>query len=266
MSCQGRKRIAPRGRTRARRAGIVCTLSLSAVAVSGLASAPALAVPPRPAAGQALAARAACLTRLPIVVTVPSRFTIHYKRMLPVRVTSRVPRIRHLRISLYTFSGDLLGRGTRPSLSGSGVVRLRLRYRLEPGEYTIYSEGEPNRDRSCGPKSRSRVVRFRGCITTLPVSFPNPPGGTAADYGRFLSFQVSSRGPLLRRLRIFVSDAEGGLIGSARRKVLFGTVTVDVPLRRALLPGLYTITVRGLVDSQPRSCGSKHAQQDLAFA
>jgi hypothetical protein len=250
-----------------RGAGIGCVLGLGLVGLGGLATAPpVVAAPPQPSADQATAARAGCLTRLPIAVTVPSRFTVHYKRVLPVRVTSRVPRIRRLRISLYTFGGDLLGRGTRVSLSGSGVVRLHLRYSLEPGEYTLYSEGEPNRDSSCGPKSRSRVVRFRGCITTLPVSFPNPPGGTAADYGRFLSFQVSSRGPLLRRLRIFVSNSEGRLIGTASRSVLFGTVTVDVLLRRALLPGLYTITVRGSIDSQPRSCGPKHAQQTLTFA
>lgn len=243
--------------TRGRFAALAACLAIAATAPQATASA-------APASG-ALASSSGCITRLPIVVTVPSRFTATYRRVLPVNVTSRVPRIRHLRISLYTFNGDLIGRGTRGALSGSAVVRLHLRYPLQPGEYTIYSEGEPNADPSCGPKTRSRVVRFRGCIATLPVDFPNPPGGTAADYGGFLSFAISSEGPLIRRLRVSVSDATGRLVGAAHRAVLFGTVTIDVRLRHKLQPGAYTVDVRGSIDAQPRSCGPKHALLTLTF-
>ncbi len=254
--------------SRVRRAGLrssAAALFVGAIATSGLATAVPAGASPRSSASTSAVASAACITHLPVIVTVPSRFTVHYKRVLPVKLTSRGPRIRHLRVSLYTFGGDLLGRGTRRSLSGSGVVRLRLRFRLQPGEYTIYAEGEPNADPSCGPKNRSRTVRFRGCITRLPVTFPEPPEGIAADYGNYLSFDLSSRGPLIRRLRIFVSSFEGRLFGATRKSVLFGTVTIDVPLRKRLVPGSYTITVRGSIASQPSSCGPKRAQQTLTF-
>jgi hypothetical protein len=251
-----------------RRAGVQCAgaLFLSAVAASGLMTAtPAIAAHPSPSAARAVISSTGCITTLPVITTVPSRYAIAYNRVLPVTVTSRGPRIRGLRVSLYTFSGDLLGRASRSSLTGSANLRLHLRYRLQAGEYTLYSEGEPNADPSCGPKHRSRVMRFRGCITRLPVTFPEPPGGTAADYGNYLSFALSSRGPLIRRLRIFVSSFEGRQYGSTRLKALFGTVTVNVPLKLRLAAGDYTITVRGSIASQPRSCGPKHAQQTLTF-
>lgn len=223
-----------------------------------------------PVAGAAARTPAAsstgCITALPVVVTVPSRFTASYRRVLPVRVTTRGPSIRRLRVSLYTFSGDLLGRGIRrKTLSGSGVVRVRLRFRLQPGEYTLYSEGEPNRDPSCGPKHDSRVVRFRGCTTELPVSIPAPPGGMAADYGAFLSFELASRGPLIRSLEVTVSGFDGTFFGGARRSALFGTVTVHVPLRQELVPGGYTVTVLGVVSSEPDSCGLSSTEETLAF-
>jgi hypothetical protein len=214
----------------------------------------------------ALASSTGCITTLPVVATVPSSFTTSYRRVLPVRVTTRGPLVRRLRVSLYTFSGDLLGRGfRRKPLGGSGVVRVRLRFRLQPGAYTLYSEGEPNRDPSCGPKHGSRVVRFRGCTTDLPVSIPEPPGGVAADYGGFLSFDLASRGPLIRQLDVTVSAFDGTLYGRTRLSALFGTVTVHVPLWQELVPGDYTVTVLGVISSEPGSCGLSGMEQTLTF-
>lgn len=242
----------------------------AATAVSALALASALAAGPPPAAAiarpTAQASRSGCITRLPVTVSVPSHFAAAYKRVVRVTVTSRGPFIRHLRVVLYTFSGDQLGIATKSSLSGSAVLRLRLRYRLQPGEFTLYAEGEPNADPSCGPKHDSRVLRFRDCITRLPVTFPEPPGGTAADYGRFLSFALSSRGPLIRHLRVRIYSFDGRFFGATRLPVLFGSKTVDMPLRRALTAGDYTISVWGSIVAQPRSCGPKNAQQTLTFS
>jgi hypothetical protein len=258
---------------RARRAGAAVAGAVAVASLLHAASAAAVASPPatgptatsnaRPAAE---ASRTGCITRLPVTVTVPSHFAIAYKRVVPVTMTSRGPLIRHLRVLLYTFSGDLLGSATRRSLSGSAVVRLRLRYRLQPGEFTLYSEGEPNADPSCGPKHDSRVLRFRDCITRLPVTFPEPPSGIAADYGGYLSFPLSSRGPLIRRLEVTVYSFSGRFFGAARLPVLFGTENVNVPLRRTLTAGDYAIVARGWIAAQPRSCGPKHAEQTLTFS
>ena len=54
--------------------------------------------------------------------------------------------------------------------------------------------GEPNASRSCGPKQMTRVVRLRACAQTLPITFGTLPGGTAADYGGYLSVPVNSAG------------------------------------------------------------------------
>jgi hypothetical protein len=144
-------------------------------------------------------------------------------------------------------------------------VRLKLRFALQPGSYTLYAEGEPNSSPSCGPKHSSTVIRFLACITSLPVSFSHPPGGFAEDYEGFLSFALVSKGPLIRHLTVSVSSFAGELFGSTGLSALFGTVTVNVPLKKTLVPGNYTITVQGLISAQPRSCGPKTAEQVLKF-
>ncbi|HVA19590.1 MAG TPA: hypothetical protein VMU55_05410, partial [Solirubrobacteraceae bacterium] len=139
------------------------------------------------------------------------------------------------------------------------------RYPLQPGAYTLYAEGAPNADASCGPKHSSRVLRFRACSASLPVLFGQPPGGSAADYEGFLSVTLGSRGPLIRELNISLSNFAGDLFGSTRLPVLFGTVTVDIRLTRPLAPGGYTITVSGSISSQPRPCERPSAHQTLTF-
>ncbi len=212
------------------------------------------------------AAQAACITRLPVSYTLKSRFAQAYGRVIAIAVSSRVPAIRNLRLTLYTFAGDLLGRGYRRVLSGNGAVRVKLRFGLQPGAYTLYAQGEPNADPSCGAKHASSVIRFVGCTTSLPVRFPMPPGGPAADYGGYLSFAIASRGPLMRALNVSVSSFAGEAFGTTSVAELFGSVTVNVPLAQALRPGDYTIKVEGWIASQPRSCGPKHAEQALSFA
>lgn len=210
-------------------------------------------------------AQAGCTTRLPISYSLESRFALSYRRVVPITVTSGARQIRNLRVKLYTFNGDLLGSVSRASLSGSAVLRLRLRFALQPGAYTIYAEGEPNASSACGPKHSSSVIRFSSCITSLPVSFPDPPGGYAEDYEGYLSFTLASRGALMRSLKVSVSNFAGELFGASSVRALFGSLTVNVPLRRALTPGGYTIYVEGWISAQPRSCGPKSAEQVLTF-
>lgn len=245
----------------------VCALAI----LASLASAPALGVPGAgtrggPAGnGHPIFARMACITRLPVIATVPSPFAAAYRRVLPITMTSHAAAIRHLRVSLYTFDGDLLGRSIRRSLLHSAVVRVKLRYGLQPGAYTLYAEGEPNADPSCGPKHSSRVLRFKACAASLPVLFGQPPGGSAADYEGFVSFTLGSRGALIRALNVSLTNFAGELFGSTRLPVLFGAVTVNIPLTRQLVPGGYTITVSGSIPSQPPACEGPSAEQVLTF-
>lgn len=209
---------------------------------------------------------AGCLTRLPVNVTLPSGFAAAYHANIPVAVSSNGPTIRNLRAAIYTFSGDQIAatRQTTGRLS-SGTLNLRLAFGpLQQGAYTLVLTGEPNASPSCGPKKFITVVRFRGCLTQLPLRFVSPPGGAASDYDGYLSATLQSTGPLVRDLEGAVYDAEGTLFGEGTLTALYGQTSLNMKLNRPLVPGVYTVVVAGLIE-QPRSCGPKTAQVDLQF-
>lgn len=224
------------------------------------------------AAGSSLAAAPAsaesCVTRLPLRITLPSSFAASYTRgFVPVRIASNGPTIRFARIGIYTFGGLRVAYAVVPGIvtGRERVVSLRLRFgRMQAGRFTLYASGEPNANRSCGPKNTSRVQTFRGCPPTLPVSFPTPPGGVARDYGGYLSVQVHSLGVLLDSLDMTVYDFAGNLVGESTQPILFGDSTFDNPLTVPLQPGGYTVLLDGRVRSAP-ACGLRRARLVIGF-
>ena len=220
---------------------------------------------------QAASAQAGCITTLPVKVTLPDGlFAAAYTRDIRVRLDSGGLRIRNVRADMYTFGGRRMGASeARRAVHGAATLTLRLGRDFAPmqvGGYTLVLRGEPNASRSCGTKQVARVVKFRDCRQTLPIAFPDPPGGSAADYEGYLSVPVRSKGPLVRDLTSTVYGFDGSLLGHARGlRTLFGETTLDHALLRPLTPGSYTVVVEGLLDEQPRVCGRKRAQASMTF-
>jgi hypothetical protein len=217
------------------------------------------------------AAQAGCITRLPVRVSLPDGpYAIAYAKQIRVRVTSRGPRIRKLRAELYTFGGQRVGASVSSrTVRTAATLKLALGriYRpLQLGSFTLVLTGEPNASRSCGPKQATHVLAFRACKDTLPVSFPDMPGGRASDYGGFLSVPIRSDGAVIRDLRSAVYAFDGSLLGRAPNLLaLFGQQTLDHRLDSPLLPGSYTVIVEGLIADQPRACGRKASQATMTF-
>jgi hypothetical protein len=217
------------------------------------------------------AAQAACMTRLPAKVSLPDGpYAAAYTKQIAVRVSSRGPRIRNLRAELYTFSGQRLAVSPpRRAMRVATTLKLRLDDVFGPlqvGGFTLVLTGEPNRDRSCGPKKTTRILRFSACSDKLPVTFPDLPGGHASDYGGFLSVPIRSNGPLIRDLRSSVYGFDGQLIGRAPSLgALFGQQMLDHALTQPLLPGRYNVITEGLIGDQPRSCGRAKAEAAMTF-
>jgi len=222
-------------------------------------------------APQAAVAEAGCITTLPVRVTLPDGLVAAaYEKDIRVRLDSGGLRIRNVRAELYTFSGREMGvSDVRRAMHGPATLTLRLDRDFAPmqvGGFTLLLKGEPNASRSCGPKHTTRVVKFRGCRETLPIAFPDPPGGSAADYEQYLSVRVRSKGPLIRGLRSWVYSFEGLLLGdTGSLRTLFGEATLDHKLRGALTPGGYTMIVEGRLDEQPPACGRTRAQVTMTF-
>jgi hypothetical protein len=210
-------------------------------------------------------AGARCITRLPVRASLPNPYASSYPETIPVRLETRGPAIRFVRVELYTFAGEKLGEGRRGGpLRSSAKVRVRLRFPMQAGSFTFVVTGEPNRDRSCGPKQLIKVLRFRDCPSVLPVAFPSPPGGVAADYQGYLSVKLTTKAGFMRDLLGSVATAGGETIGDGQLSVLFGTATLDMQLSRRLTPGDYRVTVQGSLDQAP-ACSPAKAQLSLRF-
>lgn len=217
------------------------------------------------------AAQAGCITRLAVKVSLPDGpYAAAYTKQIRVRVSPRGPRIANLRAVLYTFSGQHLGASRqRPAVRATATLTVRLQRIVRPlqaGAFTLVLTGEPNRDRSCGPKQATRILRFRACADKLAVTFPNLPAGRASDYGGFLSVAIRSSGPLIRDLRSSVYGFDGSLMGAAPNlAALFGQQTLHHELFGPLPAGRYNVIADGLIGDQPRSCPRAKAQATMIF-
>lgn len=234
---------------------ILRSLAFGAAVIGAVALAP----------GNAEARASGCVTRLPAAVQLSSDYAAVFRHSVHLRVHTRGPRLRRTYASLYTFSGELIARSRKLNVRSSRLLRLRLRHGpMQPGRFTLVVTGEPNRSRSCGPKTYTRVLTFRACSPRLPVIFPEPPGGRASEHADTLSVAVRTTGPFLRDLRSSIYSFDGRLLGRASLGSLFGEAVLDHPLSEPLTPGSYTV----LVDAeggQPAVCGLQRATQVLEF-
>ena len=243
------RRLRPRG---------LVVAALVALAVGG-------ALAPRPPAAQA-----GCITTLPISWSLSSHYAAAWTRRLVVNVHTNGPRITGLAVTLSTFHGDVLGKATlRSALTSNATIRIRLRYPMQSGPFSLYFYGYPNADPSCGPKHDAAVVHFLSCSAPLPVKVLNLTQGPAASYRGTYAFDVrSSTGAILHGLSASLSSFEGVVVGTARIPVLFGEYHVKIPLRQSLhpKPERYTVDVSGFPPGRPRSCGPGQSTHTVTFS
>lgn len=204
--------------------------------------------------------------RLPVKAQVLSKFgeryALQYTDKVPVYVQTRGPTIRNWQIQIYTFDGFRLGRSKRlADFSVGAKGRAKLKYPMQAGKYTLVVKGTVA---GCGELERTKVIKFRDCRDSLPLKFPERPGGSAADYGAYLSVKVQTRGPVVRNLVGRVYSFDGRFFGKSRLGVLFGTAFMSNRLRRPLQTGGYSFLVEGRID-QPRECGDKSKTAILKF-
>jgi hypothetical protein len=240
-------------------AAVIAVPSGSGATIAGSVAAPS-------GGGGPTATVAGCPSHLGVTVSLSSNFAAAYLSSVTVAVSSKVGPIKNLTAQIYTFSGDQIAAGHRAgTLTKPATVKLKLAYgALQVGSYTLVVTGTPTASPSCGLEKFTKVESFRGCVTTLPLTFVDPPGGTASAYGGYLSVPLKSNGPLIRELEGAVYAADGTLFGSATLSALYGQATLELKLDQTLVPGVYTVVVAGLIQ-QPAACGPKTAQITLEF-
>jgi len=211
-------------------------------------------------------ASAGCITTLPVKVADLSPFATSYPTKVPVKITTKGPVIRFVRVEMYSFAGKKVAQGRLSGpLRGTKTVVMKLLVGLKNGGYSLIVKGEPNANRSCGPKEHKKIVTFGDCADTLPVTFPEPPGGKAADYGDYLSVKVHPTGKGLHGLVGRLFSFAGEDLGEGRRDTLTADDFVNVKLTRRLTPGGYTFILKAFVDGQSERCPTKDASIELTF-
>lgn len=217
-------------------------------------------------------AEAACgtLKVKPVVISnFPKIFADQFDKKLRVSVSRRGSAVRDWRVELYTFGGFLLGKSPfDKSMASADRAVIKLRLPVQPGQYTLVTKGEV---RGCGLVERNDVVAFRSCLNKLPISFIDKPGGTAADYGKYLSVKIAPDpvfAPIID-VRSTLSSFDGDIFGKAElpagQRKLIGEQVLDHKLKSGgLEPGGYSIDVTGKA-RQPRECGNLEKSTALRF-
>ena len=204
-----------------------------------------------------------------VVSKFPKVFANQYDKKMRISVQRGRSHVRHWRVELYTFGGFLLGKSQYKSKMGStDRISMELRVPMQPGKYTLVVKGQVGK---CGELEYNRVLNFRGCLHGLPISFPNKPGGTAADYGRYLSVNIAPK-PVwapLKDIRGTLSNFEGDVYGTAElprgSRKLIGEQTLDFKLKSGgLQSGGYSVYITGKA-RQPNQCGNLTKTTSLHF-
>jgi hypothetical protein len=204
-----------------------------------------------------------------VISRYPKPFAAQFEKKLRVSVQRGRAKVRDWRVQLYTFGGYLLGESKIDKrMAGTDTASMKLRQALQPGKYTLVTKGTV---RGCGEVELDQVVSFRDCLGKLPIKFVEKPGGTAADYGRYLSIKIAPK-PLwapLGDIRGSVSNFDGDVYGRAElprgEGKLIGTQTLDFKLKSGgLQPGGYSVYITGKA-RQPRSCGDLSKSTVLEF-
>jgi hypothetical protein len=210
---------------------------------------------------------------LPVSVRVKSQFpevyARQYKKAIPVELTNRGGyRVGGLYVQVYTFGGLRLGSSPALGSLRSGHTKqttIKLGFPIQTGKVTFVVKGT-NKGCPAG-ESITHVIAFHSCMTRLPLTFPNPPGGYASDYGEYLSVSAEAKeGQAIFRPRSRVYTFDGRFVGEDTNhfSLIYGLVKFDNRLRKRLSAGGYTMIVTGWLN-QPRSCGPKTAQVSMGF-
>lgn len=204
-----------------------------------------------------------------VVSRFPKIFANQYEKKLKVSVTRGRGAVRDWRVQLYTFGGFLLGESeVDKTMSSSDSATMKLRVALQPGKYTLVTKGTV---RGCGEVERDEIINFRDCLNNLPITFVDKPGGTAADYGRYLSVKIAPKPVWAPLVDIYgtLSSFDGDVYGKAElprgQRKLIGTQSLNFELKSGGLDsGGYSVYVSGKA-RQPRSCGDLSKSTVLKF-
>jgi len=245
---------------------LVPILAIGAIA----ATVPLLGEPGGPTGPARADASCGALKVQPQVVSrFPKVFANQYTKKMRIAVDRGRPNVRHWRVELYTFGGFLLGKSEyQRQMGATDRTTMKLRIPMQPGKYTLVVKGQV---KGCGELELDKVVSFRGCLRGLPVRFPNKPGGSAADYGRWLSVNIAPK-PVwapLKDIRATLSNFEGDVYGTAElprgNRKLIGEQTLDFKLKKSgLEEGGYSVYVTGKA-RQPNQCRNLSKSTALHF-
>lgn len=204
-----------------------------------------------------------------VISRYPKIFANQYEKKLKVRVQRGGSSVTNWRVQLYTFGGFLLGQSDYDKkMSSTDIATMKLRLPLQPGKYTLVTKGDVG---GCGELQRNEVVNFRDCLRKLPIEFPQKPGGTAADYGKYLSVKIAPKPVWAPLVDIYgtLSNFDGDVYGKAELprggRKLIGQQFLNFKLKSGGLDrGGYSVYVTGKA-RQPRSCGNVAKSTTLRF-
>lgn len=204
-----------------------------------------------------------------VISKFPKAFANQYEKKLRVSVQRGGSPVRNWRVQLYTFSGFLLGQSkVDKKMSSTDTAKMKLRIALQPGKYTLVTKGTV---RGCGELELDEVVSFRSCLNKLPISFVDKPGGTAADYGGYVSVKIEPKSGFSPITDVYgtMSNFDGDVFGKAElprgKRKLIGEQFLDFELKRGgLKRGGYSVYVTGKA-RQPKSCGDLAKSTTLKF-
>lgn len=204
-----------------------------------------------------------------VVSRYPKVFANQYEKKLKVRVQRGGGNVTDWRVQLYTFGGFLLGQSKiDDNMSSTDTAKMKLKLPLQPGKYTLVTKGQVG---GCGELELDQVVNFRDCLSKLPIEFIDRPGGTAADYGRYLSVKIAPKPVWAPLVDIFgtLSNFDGDVYGKAELprggRKLIGQQFLNFKLKSGGLDrGGYSVYVTGKA-RQPRSCGNLAKSTTLKF-
>lgn len=204
-----------------------------------------------------------------VVSKFPKVFANQYDKKMRISVKRGGSHVRHWRVELYTFGGFLLGKSDYKSkMSSTDQTSMKLRVPMQPGKYTLVVKGDVG---SCGELELDKVLNFRSCLNSLPIHFADKPGGTAADYGRYLSVKIAPKGVWapLNDIRGTLANFDGEVFGTAElprgSRKLIGEQPLDFKLKNGgLQKGGYSVYITGKA-RQPKQCGNLAKSTSLRF-
>jgi hypothetical protein len=209
-----------------------------------------------------------CLTTLPLKYSLSSYYAASWVKTLDVYV---VPQdgvsLQNLDVSISTFSGQELGSVVvKGSFSKGQEIKIKLKYPMQEGKFSLYFKGSPNANPDCGPKHLAAIIKMTGCGDKLPVKIIDTTEGYASSYGNYYSFGLESvNGQLLKNLKVSMASFGGQELGKSSIPVLFGTLKVNLPISSRIYSEKYSITVSGYPPQRPVACGTVSVEKTVRF-